>query len=226
VRTIALLVGGTLLFAGFQTGIDPGVRTAFLHGGVRFFTFAALGAVFLTFTLVLTARLAHSRSMALWIAVGGIVLQLTAIVVGDVGFALLKPEPAVAEAIADTTSPIGVAHEIARRNGTTPGRAVTVRLFPVLPALAVLLVDPRRRPVAAGLAFGLALYVVNGVMFLRSPALSHARPDGMEALVALVITAFAALAATAVALAFERRTTSDVTPARVAAGAVPVTRGV
>ena len=225
-RTIALLAAGTLLFAGFQTGIDPGVRTAFLHGGVRFFTFAALGAVFLTFTLVLTARLAQSRGMVLGIAVGGVLLQLAVIVVGDAGFALLKPEPAVAEAIADPTSPIGVAHEIARRNGSTPGRAVTVRLFPLLPALAMLLVDPRRRPAAAGLTFGLVLYTVSGVMFLRSAALSHARPDGLEALVAMIVTALAALGATALAIAFERRTTGHRRSPGLSPRAVAVTRGV
>ncbi|MBM4440157.1 MAG: hypothetical protein FJ027_07040, partial [Candidatus Rokubacteria bacterium] len=205
-RLIALLVGGTLLFSGFQTGIDPGVRTAFLNGGLWYFTWAALGALFLTFTLLLAARLAGSRALPVAIAIGGVLLQLAVIGLGDLGFAILQPASVVAEVVAaDPTSPIGVAHEIARRNGNTPGRAFGIRTFPVLPALVMLLFDPRRRPVAAGLAFGLALYVVNGVMFLRAPAMSHVRPEGIDALVAVVVTAAVALVATALALAFERR---------------------
>ena len=223
-RTAALLAGGLLLFAGFQTGIDPGVRTAFLHGGVRFFTWAILGALFLTFTLLLTARLAGSRAMPAMIAAAAVGLQLVVIVVGDVGFAVLQPEPAVAEAIAgDPGSPIAVAHEIARRNGNTPGRAVVVRLFPVLPALVMVLVDIRRRVMAAGLAFGVALCAVNGVMFARSPAMRHVLPGGADAVGAIVLTAVAAVIATWLAMRFEDRVVDRV-PLAVAP-AVPVTRG-
>jgi hypothetical protein len=57
----------------------------------------------------------------------------------------------------------------------------------------------------AGLAFGLALYAVNAVMFLRSPAFTHVHPDLSEALVAVVVTALAASIATALATAFETR---------------------
>jgi hypothetical protein len=223
-RTAALLAGGMLLFAGFQTAIDPGVRTAFLHGGVRFFTWAMLAALFLTFTLVLGARLAASRSMPAMIVAVAVVLQLVVIVVGDAGFALLQPEPAVAEAIAgDPGSPIAVAHEIARRNGNTPGRAVGVRLFPVVPALVMVWMDARRRAVAAGLAFGIALYAVNALMFWRSPALRHAIPGGADAAVALALTAVAAGLGTWLAMRFEDRT-ADPLPVAVAP-ALTVTRG-
>jgi hypothetical protein len=223
-RTAALLTGGLLLFAGFQTGIDPGVRTAFMHGGVRFFTWAILGAVFLTFTLLLSARLAENRALPAMIAAAAVLLQLVVIAVGDVGFAVLQPEPAVADAIAaDPGSPIAVAHEIARRNGNTPGRAVGVRLFPVLPALAMVLVDSRRRAMAAAIAFGLALYAVNGVMFARAPAMSHALPGGTDAVVAMVLTAIAAGMAGWLAMRFEDRVVDRV-PVAVAP-AVPVTRG-
>ena len=223
-RTAALLAGGLLLFAGFQTGIDPGVRTAFLHGGVRFFTWALLGALFLTFTLLLTARLADSRAMPAMIAVAAIILQLLVIVVGDIGFAVLEPDPAVAGAIAgDPGSPIAVAHEIARRNGNTPGRAIGVRLFPVLPALLMVLVDVRRRAMTAGVAFGIALYAVNGVMFARSHALRHAFPGSADAAVAIVLTAMAATAAAWLAMRFEERVVDHV-PVAVAP-VLPVTRG-
>jgi hypothetical protein len=224
-RTVTLGIGGLLLFSGFQTGVDPSLRTAFLHGGVRFFTYAMLGTLFFAFTLVLVARLAASRAMPVAIAVGGIALQLGAIAVGDAGFALLQPTPDLGEALADPSSPIAVAHEIALRSGGTPGRGYIVRIFPVLPALLITLVDARRRPLAAGLAFGLGLFVVNAVMFLRSPSFAHVHPDALEGAVALVVTALAAVVATRAATAFERRVAAPSAEARIAPDALPVTRG-
>src|SRR5438093_1115583 len=169
-RMTALVLGGLLLFSGFQTGVDPSLRTAFLHGGVRFFSFAVLGALFFTFAFVLTSRLAASRTIPVVLAVGGLALQLSAIGVGDLGMAILQPQPALGDALSEPTSPIAIAHEIARRHGATPGRGFTVRLFPILPAIVMAIIDARRRPIAAGLGFGLGLFVVNGVMFMRSPA--------------------------------------------------------
>src|SRR5438034_8762033 len=32
-RSVAFVLAGLLLFSGFQTGVDPSLRTAFLHGG-------------------------------------------------------------------------------------------------------------------------------------------------------------------------------------------------
>jgi hypothetical protein len=224
-RTVTLGIGGLLLFSGFQTGVDPSLRTAFLHGGVRFFTYAMLGTLFFAFTLVLVARLAASRAMPVAIAVGGIALQLSAIAVGDAGFAIVQPEPDLGEALADPTSPIAVAHQIALRSGGTPGRGYIVRIFPVLPALLITLVDPRRRPLAAGVAFGLGLFVVNAVMFLRSPSFAHVHPDALDGAIALVITALAAVVATRAATAFERRVAAPRAEARIAPDALPVTRG-
>jgi len=216
-REIALGIGGLLLFSGFQTGVDPALRTAFIHGGVRFFTFAILGGLFFTFSLVMAARLSASRLMPLAVAVAGVLLHLSVIVIGDVGMAVLKPEPGIAEALAaDPASPIAVAHEIARRNGVAPGRGYMVRLFPLLPALALVLIDARRRAVAAGLTFGLVIYVVNAVMLMRSPAFSHVHPDGVDALAAVVLTVLAAVAGTVAALAFERRLIDGGAAARIA----------
>jgi hypothetical protein len=225
-RTLALAASGVLLFAGFQTAVEPALRTAFIHGGVRFFTFAMLGALFFAFTLVLVTRLARAREMALAVAAAAVVLQLAVIVVGDVGMAVLRPVSAVEEAIAaDPTSPIAVAHEIARRSGATPGRGTTVRLFPVLPAALLVLLDARRRPLAAGLGFGLALYAVNAVMFLRSPAFAHVHPDALDAVVAVAVTALAAVVGTRAATAFETRVPGEGAGDRVAPAGVALTRG-
>ena len=224
-RTLAFAIGGLLLFSGFQTGVDPGLRTAFLHGGVRFFTFAMLGALFFTFTLVLVARLSASRTMPVVIALGGIALQLVAIAVGDVGMAILQPEPALGDALADPTSPIAVAHQIALRSGGTPGRGFFVRLFPVLPALLITLIDARRRPLASGVAFGVGLFVVNVVMLMRSPSFAHVHPDLLDAGVGLAITAIAAIVSTFGALAFQQRLAPTAANTRVAPDAVPAARG-
>ena len=224
-RYIALGLSALLLFSGFQTAVDPSLRTAFLYGGARFFTYAVLGALFFTFTLVLAARLARSRTLPVVIAIGGVVLQLTAIAVGDVGLAILQPQPDLGEALAEPTSPIAVAHEIARRNGTTPGRGYMVRVFPILPALLLAVVDARRRPQGAGIAFGLGLFVVNAVMFMRSPAFAHVHPDPLDALLAVVVTVLAAALSTVAATAFAARLTGSEADRRLVT-VVPVTRGV
>ena len=222
-RHVAVGVSALLLLSGFQTAVDPSLRTAYLHGGVRFFTYAMLGTLFFTFTLVLTSRLTRSRTVPVVIGIGGVVLQLTAIGVGDVGLAILQPQPDLGEALADPTSPIAVAHAIARRNGTPPGRGYMVRVFPILPALLLTLVDARRRPFTAGIAFGIGLHAVNAVMFLRSPAFTHVHPDPLDAVLALGLTVAAGALSTAAALAFEARLSGSAVDPRLSA-AVPVTR--
>jgi hypothetical protein len=223
-RLVALALGGLLLLSGFQTGVDPSLRTAFLHGGARFFAFAVLGSLFFTFALVLTSRLAASRSLPVLLAAGGVVLQLSAIAVGDVGMAILQPRPDLGEALAEPTSPIAVAHAIANRNGATPGRGFTVRLFPLVPAVLMALVDARRRPLAAGVAFGLGLYAVNAVMFLRSPAFAHVHPDGVDAAIGMAATVIAAVLSTLAATAFERRVAGASAGRRLSPRVVPATR--
>ena len=223
-RSVAFVLAGLLLFSGFQTGVDPSLRTAFLHGGVRFFSFAMLGALFFTFSFVLTSRLAASRAIPVLLAVGGVVLQLCAIGVGDIGMAVLQPQPALGDALSEPTSPIAVAHEIARLNGATPGRGFTVRLFPILPAIVMAIIDARRRPIAAGLGFGLGLFVVNGVMFMRSPAFTHVHPDPLDAIVALAFTVVAAVLSTLAATTFEERMAGAAQTAPLTPASVPATR--
>jgi len=225
-RAVAFALSGLLLFSGLQTAVDPSLRTAFLYGGVRFFTFAMLGALFFTFTLLLTSRLARSRAVPLVVGIGGVVLQLAAIGVGDVGMAILQPTPDLGDALSDPASPIAVAHEIARRNGATPGRGFTTRLLPVVPALLMVLFDARRRPLLAGIACGLGLYAVNAFMLLRSPAFAHVHPDALDALVALAVTTMAAALSTLAALAFERRVSTAARDTRLPSAPLPVTRAI
>jgi hypothetical protein len=194
-RWAALAASGIMLLGTFYIVVDPSTLVAFRRGAVFFFTYAVLGALAFTFALVLAARLAGSRALPLALAVGALAVQTSIILVGDLGFALLEPTPAIEEAIAaDPTAPIAVAHEIARRNGMTPGRSLTMRLIPLVPAAAMTLVDPLRRRRRASAAYGLVLAATSGVVLSRWPALSHALPSAADTVVALALTLAASLA--------------------------------
>ena len=194
-RAAALALGGTFLLGTFSVLADPAVQTAFRRGGVFFFTHAMLGGLAFTFTLVLLARLAGRRSAPLVLTLGVVLVQASIIGVGDLGFALLQPVPALEAALAgDPGSPIALAHEMARRNGGVPGRSLTLRLVPLLPAALMVLVDARRRWRLAALVFGATLLAASGVTLGRAPALAHALPAPGDALLALALTLAAALA--------------------------------
>ena len=199
-RWAALAAGGVLLLGTFYIMVDPSIQTAFHRGGVFFFTHAILGTLAFTFALGLIARVARSRSISLVLTVGALAVQLSILVVGDIGFALLKPTPAIEEAIAaDPSSPIAVAHEMARRNGTTPGRSLTLRLIPLAPGVLMAIANPLRRLPLAAVVFGLSLAAVSGLTLGRLPALSHALPSTGDAALALAFTLAAALAGSACA---------------------------
>lgn len=205
-RTVAMAWSGTLLLAMFAVVLDEAFQVAFRRGGALFFLWAILAGLTFTFALALTAALAGTRSAPLVIAAGLAGLHLVGLVISDAGFAWLEPTPAIEEAIAsDPDSPIAIAHEMARRSGSEPGRVRTVRMFPLLPAALMALADPRRRWRTASLAFGAALLVVSTVMLWRSPALNHALPAPGAALVGAVLALGAALAGGAAALGLARR---------------------
>jgi hypothetical protein len=88
---------------------------------------------------------------------------------------------------------------MARRNGAPPGRSLWLRVFPVLPALLLVLIDARRRWLLASLAFGLSLAAVSGLLLARSPSLSHVVPGPPDIVAGLVLAAAAAAAGGALA---------------------------
>jgi hypothetical protein len=199
-RTLALGVIATLLLGAFEVIVDPSVQTAFLRGGVYFFTYAVLGSLAFCFTLVLAARVTQHRAMPVVAAAGAVLFQLSVLAVSDAGFAVMQPVPAVEAAIAaDPGAPLAIAHEMARRNGRPPGRSLWLRIFPVLPALLVVAIDARRRWVLASVAFGLSLATVSGVLLARSPSLSHVLPGPTHIVAGLVLAAAAAVAGGALA---------------------------
>jgi hypothetical protein len=195
-RRPALLLAGAFLFGTFATIADPAGRIAFLYGGVRFFTWPVLMALFTAFSLGLTTRLAGQRSTPVAVIALALVVQLSVWAVADVGFALAKPTSVIEEVLAneDRTSPIAVAHEMARRNGGTPGRSLTARLVPLLPAVGLALVDTRRRWAAAALALGATLFAVATFTMLRAPAFAHVVPGAPAFVAGAILTLAAAFA--------------------------------
>ncbi len=83
------------------------------------------------------------------------VIGLAGAGVSRAGFAWVQPESFLAEEIAkDPTSPIAVAHEMARKNGTTPGAFNPIFVgLALLAALVMVAVDARGRPVLASVAY-------------------------------------------------------------------------
>src|SRR2546422_183301 len=115
-------------------------------------------------------------SPPLALAVGALLVQISILLVGDLGFAILEPVSAIEEAIAaDPTSPVAIAHEMARRNGWVPGRSMVLRLIPLAPAALMTLADPLRRWRLASGVFGLALVVVSAAVLGRFPMPLHDR---------------------------------------------------
>jgi hypothetical protein len=193
-RWWALLASGVFLLGTFYIAVDQSVQTAFHRGSVFFFTFPVLGALAFTFALVLVTRVAARRSMPLALTVGALLVQISILLIGDLGFALLEPTPAIEEAIAaDPTSPVAVAHEMARRNGWVPGRSMVLRWIPLLPAALMALADPLRRWRLGAAVFGVALVATSAAVLGRLPALSHALPSTWDAVVGLIVALACAL---------------------------------
>ena len=144
-RWVALIANGVFLLWTFQIVVDQSVQTAFRRGSIFLFTFPVLGALAFTFALVLVGRIAESRSAPLALAVGALMLAISILLVGDVGFALLEPTSVIDEVIAaDPTSPTAVAHEMARRNGWVLGRSMLLRQILLAPAALMMLAPVRR----------------------------------------------------------------------------------
>ena len=195
-RWTALVTSGVFLLGTFYILVDQSVQTGFHRGSIFFFTFPILGALAFTFALVLVARLAMGRGTPLVLVVGALLTQVSILLIGDVGFALIEPTSTIEEAIAtDPASPVAVAHEMARRNGMAPGRSMVLRWIPLLPAAVMSLADPLRRWRLAASVFGLTLAATSAGVLGRLPALSHALPSLTDGALALVLALACAVAA-------------------------------
>ena len=196
-RLAAMIVTGAGLYGSLHLVIDPTFRLAYLYGGVRFYSFAILAAFFLALALVPMARLAKSR----WAPVAALVVVALVGMVGlriaRLGFDIIQPVSVIEEEIAkDPTSPIAVANITARKNGFPPGRigGLPLLIMGLIPVVAMSLVDPRRRPVAATVAYGLLLFIVGGWRIAGLPALAPMAPGLGPTAVAFVLTVLTAVA--------------------------------
>jgi hypothetical protein len=200
-RLAALVLAGALVYGGLAVSLQPGLRMAYVYGGLRFFTYPLLGALLAPLPLIATARLSGRRLAPVLVLLVVLVLGTVGAAIARVGFAWVRPASFITEEIAkDPTSPIAVTHEIARKNGTKPAAANrTLVVLALVAAVAMVLVDPRRRPALAALAFGLVLLIGVSLHLASLPAFAGSRPSILDVGAAAVLTALAALVAAAVA---------------------------
>ena len=189
-RWVAFALAGASLFRGLHLTVEPSMLTAYVHGGVRFFTLAILSALIMPLALVPTARLAGSRWVPLAVLALVIVTGLIGAQIARVGFETLQPVSVIEEEIAkDPTSPIALATAIARKTGSRPGSTGGLfHVISILPVLALVIVDPRRRPVTAAVAYGAALFATSGWTLAGNPAFAPQVPGAGETVVALALT--------------------------------------
>ena len=192
----AVVVTGALLYIGLHFALQPSFRIAYLNGGVFFHFYAMLASLMLPVALVATAHLSGVRWTPALVLVGAVALGLVGMQIARVGFDLLQPVSVIEPEIAkDPTSPIAVAYLVARKNGTPPGATASLtQLLGLLPIAAMIVVDPRRRPVAATVAYALVLFALMAVRLAFLPAFRPLVPGTGATLVALGLTLVAGVA--------------------------------
>ena len=154
-RLAALVLAGAIVYAGMGFGLQPAFRIAYLYGGIWFFTYPMLTALLAPIALVVTARVSRVRAAPALVILVVFLIALVGAEVSRMGFAWVQPESFLAEEIAkDPASPIAVAHEMARKNGTRPGGFNPVfMVWPLLASFVMGAVDARRRPALASVAY-------------------------------------------------------------------------
>jgi len=194
-RLAAMLVAGAMLYGGLQLAVDPSGRIAYVHGGIRFYTFAILSALLIPTAFVITAGLSGRRWAPLAALVIVVALGMIGHQIARIGFDLLRPVSVIEGEIAkDPTSPIAVTNEMARKDGRVPGRTGgRLYLWGLIPVLAMVAVDARRRPIGATLAWAVTLFLVTGQLMSLRPSLAPRVPDIGTTLIALALTILAAM---------------------------------
>jgi len=144
------------VYGGISLGLQLAFRIAYVYGGLRFFTYPMLAALLAPLALVVTARVSRLRAAPVLVIAVVFVSGFAGAAVSRAGFAWVQPESFLAEEIAkDPTSPIAVAHEMARKNGTRPGASNPIFVgLTLLAALVMVAVDARHQPVLAAAAYG------------------------------------------------------------------------
>jgi hypothetical protein len=195
-RLVALLVTGALLYGTVHLVVEPSPRIAYVYGGVRFHTYAILSALLMPSVLLATARLTARRSAPVLVLLILLAVGLAGRQIEQAGFGWLQPVSVIETVIArEPTSPIAIAHEIARKNGAAPGRpAAALPLLLLVPGAVMAVVDARRRPVVASAGYAVALFAVIGSLLATRPAFRPLVPGPGTTALALALTVLAAVA--------------------------------
>jgi hypothetical protein len=156
----------------------------------------AVAALLAPLALVVTARVSRMRTARVLVIAVVFVIGFAGATVSRAGFVWVQPESFLAEEIAkDPTSPIAVAHEMARKNGTTPGAFNPIFVgLALLAALGMVLVDARDRPVLASVAYSITVFVTVSATLARMPAFAQSLPSVPETALAAALTVLAGLA--------------------------------
>jgi hypothetical protein len=188
---LAFVLVGALLYGGVRVTLDPTWLYAYSYGGVLFHGFAILAALILSLALVTIARISKLRWAPPLAVLASFAIGLAGQQVASVGFAIIQPVSFIDEEVAkDTSSPIAVGREIAEKNRAAPPPPWALRLaLPLVPAVLLALADARRRPLAAGVVYGVGVLAVYAWFLSTLPAFAPLVPTGVETAAALVIAA-------------------------------------
>jgi len=196
-RYLGLVIAASTFFGSLGVALRPTGRLAFLYGGISFYSYPILAALFLPMALVAAARLTGHRSAPLVVMAIAIAVGVVGSWIARVGFDIIQPVSFIQEEIAkDPTSPIAVAHAIAQKNGTTPGGAPgssLSRLLAFVPMLVMVVLDARRRTVAATLGYAVSVFVVWTLGLGLTPAFRPMLPGAGPTAIALLLTLSTAL---------------------------------
>jgi hypothetical protein len=200
-RLLAVVLFGAMLYGTLHLVVDPSNLVAYRRGGAFFYTLAFFSALILPLALVTTARVARTRWAPVLIVAIIVPVGIVGGVISRVGFAVVQPTSFIREEIAkDPESPIAVAYEIARKNGSLPGRAGgTWHLLALLPAAAMAALDPRRRPIPATMAYAAVLFLLVGHFLGSRPAFSPLVPRVLDTATAFALVLVAAAVSAIVA---------------------------
>jgi hypothetical protein len=195
-RYLGVVIALSAFYGGLAIALRPASRLAYLYGGLLFYTFPMLGAIFLPLALIAAVRLTGRRSTPVVLMIAALAVGAIGASIARAGFEIIQPVSIVEEEITrDPTSPIAVTHAIARKNGSTPGGAPSsslARLFSLAPVLLLIALDPRRRPVPASVCYAAGLFALWGLTIGRTPAFAPMMPGVGITVAAFLLTMAAA----------------------------------
>jgi hypothetical protein len=189
-RLMALFATAALLHGSLAVLLDPAFLVAFRHGRVLFHAWAMLATLVLPVALLPAARLSNHRFAPVVVVALAVAIGLAADGIAHAGFALLEPVPLVVEPSTADASEIATVNIITAKNGGP--RPPWAGLVGLAASIAMSVVDVRRRPLLATLAWAVTLFGASASYLATRPAFQPLVPGTRDTLVALAITLAAA----------------------------------